>query len=339
MSLIDPQATVSSAAAVDLVELCLRYKLISHAELRELDLESALNAQPDQRISESAYIALWKRLAQSKHASGLGLRIGQTINPNAKGLLASWVSQTSTLGEALAVFIRHIALMNPAECWDVKPQKGCCVLRFSLRNTEVYPSMAIERSMSAMLAWARVLSGHDFPITKASFSFSEPEYIDDFYAVFGSEVCFSGGQNSLEFDASLLDLPVISGNQFLKSIIQEKAKNAWKAMDSDMPIAERIQRQIVSNIQVGKGVSVTSLSDQLNISRQTLYRQLKRDGTSFQAIYDAARKQRALELLKQNNANMQALSIELGFKDSSSFYKAFKRWYGVSPKEYLKSSL
>ena len=339
MPAIDSSATVSSAAAVDLVELCLRYELMSHAELRALGAESVLQAKPDQRIAESSYIALWDRLAQSKHAPGLGLRIGQTINPNAKGLLASWVSQTTTLGEALSVFIEHIALMNPSECWDVERYKGRCVLRFSLRNEGAYPSMVIERSMSAMLAWAKLLSGHELPIIKASFNFIEPNYINDFYEVFGADICFSSGQNSLEFDSSLLDFSVVSGNQFLKNIIQEKAKSAWKAIASDVSLTERIQSQITSELDAGRTVSVMSLSDQLNVSRQTLYRQLKQEGTSFQTMYDEARKQRALAQLKRKNVSIQALSLELGFKDSSSFYKAFKRWCGVSPKEFIESVL
>ncbi|KZY68946.1 hypothetical protein A3742_08730 [Oleiphilus sp. HI0071] len=339
MPAIDSSATVSAAAAVDLVELCLRYGLISDAELSALGADSVLQATPDQRIAESSYIALWDRLAQSKHAAGLGLRIGQTINPNAKGLLASWVSQTTTLGEALSVFIEHIALMNPSECWEVERHQDRCVLCFSLRHEEAYPNMAVERSMSAMLAWAKLLSGHEFPITKASFTFTKPSYIDAFYSVFGTDICFSSGQNSLEFDASLLDLPVMSGNHFLKSIIQEKAKSAWKAIGSGVSLTEQIQRQITSELDAGRGVSVMSLSDQLNISRQTLYRQLKQEGTSFQTMYDEARKQRALDQLKRNNISIQALSLELGFKDSSSFYKAFKRWYGISPKDYLESIL
>jgi len=33
-----------------------------------------------------------------------------------------------------------------------------------------------------------------------------------------------------------------------------------------------------------------------------------------------------------------SISISLGYKDSSSFYKAFKRWYGATPKTYLDTN-
>jgi len=44
-----------------------------------------------------------------------------------------------------------------------------------------------------------------------------------------------------------------------------------------------------------------------------------------------------LLLLQSDRLNVTSAALSLGYKDSSSFTKAFKRWYGVTPKQYLSA--
>jgi len=64
----------------------------------------------------------------------------------------------------------------------------------------------------------------------------------------------------------------------------------------------------------------------LHLSRPTLYRRLKQDGTSYSELLENIRKDLARQHLQQGLAPA-AISEALGFKDISTLHRAFKRWF------------
>ena len=44
---------------------------------------------------------------------------------------------------------------------------------------------------------------------------------------------------------------------------------------------------------------------------------------------------RALPLLKYTEFSIEEIAAMLGYSNSSNFYKAYKSYYGKSPREYL----
>jgi AraC-like DNA-binding protein len=311
--------------------------MMSQRQLAALGLNDSASLDPNLRMPESTLVALWQALETAGKGPGIGLEVGQTINPAAKGLLASWVSQASNLREALAIFIKNIALMNPSESWTFTERGGSCLLTFDLDQNKGYPDIAIERSMSAILAWARVLSNHKFPIREAGFTFPEPEHIKPFKLIFGDQLVFKADKNYVRFDSTLLCLAVISSNELLKSLIEQQARKSLRSLEKNTPMTQKVQTHIRERFASGKAVTISTVCSDLSMSRQTLYRQLKQQETDFQSLVEAVRKSDAL-LLLQAGIDSTAISLSLGYKDTSSFYKAFKRWFGTTPKAYAAQS-
>ncbi len=70
----------------------------------------------------------------------------------------------------------------------------------------------------------------------------------------------------------------------------------------------------------------------LNMSRQTLYRRLKAEGTSFERVLDDLRRETALSYLESERLSVSETAYLVGFSDRSAFSRAFKRWTGRSPR-------
>ena len=330
--------TVSNTAVLDLLETCSSLGLINDHDLKHLDIQRSTLSDPTLRFSEKKLIELWQWIAKNSTKPEVGLLIGQTINPAAKGLLASWVSQTESIGEALEIFCSNISLMNPSEGWSIIEHDGLCTLQFSLRENKLYPSIAIERSMSAMISWGRALSAHPLPLAEARFSFSPTDYHAKFVSIFGNNITFDSSENCLTFDSQLLKLPTINGNQFLKSLMEDKAKAALQALTKDYSMATRTKAAIEKVLLSKSTISIGAVCDELALSRQTLYRKLKEEGYDYKGISDGYKKEKALKLLQTESENITSVSLRLGYKDTSSFHKAFKRWFGMSPSAYLRQS-
>ena len=63
-----------------------------------------------------------------------------------------------------------------------------------------------------------------------------------------------------------------------------------------------------------------------------LHREL---GKSFSEILLSQRMERAVILLKGTELAINEIALMLGYSNSSNFYRAFREYYGVSPREYI----
>lgn len=77
-----------------------------------------------------------------------------------------------------------------------------------------------------------------------------------------------------------------------------------------------------------------SVAEQLGISGTTLRRRLRADHTTYQFLLDRARQYRCEQLLRHVWRPGKCLALELGYLEVNSFYRAFRRWTGVSYSQY-----
>jgi len=82
---------------------------------------------------------------------------------------------------------------------------------------------------------------------------------------------------------------------------------------------------------------MTDVATALHLSERTLRRQLAEEGTSFSALHDRVRTERALELLQDAEVTIASVGSQIGFNDVREFRRAFKRWTGHTPSETRRS--
>ncbi|WP_270447869.1 AraC family transcriptional regulator [Lactobacillus delbrueckii] len=81
--------------------------------------------------------------------------------------------------------------------------------------------------------------------------------------------------------------------------------------------------------------SVSELCQQLGLSRSYVYNLFKnKTDLSPQQFLTKLRMEQAKELLSNSDLNVQAISHFVGYNDSFTFSKAFKRYQGLSPKSW-----
>ena len=86
----------------------------------------------------------------------------------------------------------------------------------------------------------------------------------------------------------------------------------------------------------GEDIDQRTVSRSLGMSERKLQSGLKEEGTSFQTILDWVRERKALHLLTIDGKPVSDVALQLGFREISSFTRAFKRWTGKPPRDYLK---
>src|SRR5262249_9336726 len=78
---------------------------------------------------------------------------------------------------------------------------------------------------------------------------------------------------------------------------------------------------------------------ELRMSERTLQRRLEEEATSFVQLLDDTRRELAEQYLGRLYLSLAQTAYLLGFADQSSFFRACKRWFQVSPGQYRSQLL
>ena len=329
------EPTASAALVLDLFDGLSAHNLISSDDLQRLNIKREQLTDVEKRIPVALIHQLWQCAQLKSPPSNIGLSIGRNINPTAKGILAHLVSQSDNIEDALNLFRDKSGLMSEGEKIQYTVHNKKIKIQYLFSNSDHYHQYAIERSLSIVLSWCRHLTGEACIPLACGFRHDKVEHLSECKDMFGPNVLFSQSEDYLLFDASLLKLPLKNTNPYLKAILLKQAQDIENELYDGPALSERV-RKIIDNALGIQSVNIKFVSGQLNMSRQTLHRKLKSEGTHFTQILTQVRKEKALNLLKQTNLQTDAISEQLGFEEPSAFFKAFKTWFNTTPKNHRK---
>ena len=127
------------------------------------------------------------------------------------------------------------------------------------------------------------------------------------------------------FSSSLANNP----EQMLEAYL-EKAK---------LPESHGITQHVIDALvkRIGhSSLDVTTIAQDLKLSKRTLQRHLNNHGTNFSEIRDAVRRHFAVEFLLKQHRKIDDIYTALDFSDRTSLTNAFRRWMGLSPSAFRK---
>lgn len=100
-------------------------------------------------------------------------------------------------------------------------------------------------------------------------------------------------------------------------------------------LMERIMNVINENLD-SPDLRVEMLSEEVGLSRAQLHRRIKEiTGISTGEFIRNIRLKKAAELLAENKVNISQVAYMVGFSSQTHFSTAFKKFYGISPTEYI----
>ena len=115
----------------------------------------------------------------------------------------------------------------------------------------------------------------------------------------------------------------------------EQAEKYLKSLNSGDNIAAELKSRLADLMARGEA-NADAACRALKLSRRTLQRRLSEAGVTHTALVEHARCDMALRKLKATRLPIGQVAKELGFRDPSSFSRAFQRWTGMSPRAYRR---
>jgi AraC-like DNA-binding protein len=139
---------------------------------------------------------------------------------------------------------------------------------------------------------------------------------------------------ALVFDPEMLRKPIL---RTYRELVEMLERLPVALLPLPRSVSVRDQVELIFNRAMDSCITAPKLEQvaaMLGQSVSTLRRNLLRENTSFQAILDCLRMQRALVLLRDTELTIEELASVLGFSSAGVFSRAFKSWTGQSPSIY-----
>ena len=152
--------------------------------------------------------------------------------------------------------------------------------------------------------------------------------------VLGCDVVFGVVENRLYFPASFLDHPSLHAEPELLDLHERFASEQVARLEKK-DIVGQVERIVAELLDSGE-VTLDVVAERLGIKSRTLRTRLTEAETSFNQALADFRYRLARQLLATTDESIDEIVYLTGFSEPSTFYRAFKRWSGMTPIEYRK---
>lgn len=140
----------------------------------------------------------------------------------------------------------------------------------------------------------------------------------------------AGPTDAVVFRNTDADLPFVTENAQMWSYFSPQLHARLSELPRSSSMAERVRTVLLEALPAGQA-DVEGVSRRLSVSPRTLQRELQAEGASFQAVLGRTRESLARHYLTTGNTSVAQIALLVGYKDASSFYRAYRGWTGTTP--------
>jgi AraC-like DNA-binding protein len=328
-------ASVAASVSNRVVELAVaggagRADLLAASGLDRAQLED-----PDGRIPLDRHIALLRSASALCADPAFALHYGERVNLAEVSVVGLIGYASETMLDAFVQLQRYSRLIMD---FDFGPGPRFTLERDGLGlwivDHRPDPNKAPELTETV---FAQMVNGTrrfgDTPFVRAvQVTHADPGYRSEYERILGAPVIFGSERNAMRIDEAWLTHRIQVEPAYAFGILARHADSMLADLESAATMRGRVESLVVPILHTGD-VGIQAVAARLGCSRDTLYRRLKAEGTTFERVVDALRHRLALDYLTGRKVSVNETAYLVGFSDPAAFSRAFKRWTGRSPRE------
>lgn len=293
---------------------------------------------PNGLVASRKIARLIRNVETTTGLQGVGLFFGCRLGIASHGMLGvAAISQKNwkDIVTLLSEFCRsryHALHVEPCE------RDGLIGVRYHVDTEDVDYARYIAELFCATL-FRNILHFSGMPLEKMelamNFVHGAPEYVSLYNNLFGMRANFDQEYNELLIKKELMWTHIEYENPET-SLVAEKICKESLPEAAETTYISRVAK-IIEESDIG--VSFTDVAKILCVGERTLRRKLSDEGSNFREITEGKKRVWATDYLRDARLSVSDVAKKLGFYDTASFCKAFKKWNGMTPKVYRDSIL
>jgi AraC-like DNA-binding protein len=331
---VDASPAVSGILLRALADTAMRFEVPPSALLSGVPHALSVGAPMDVRVPLLEFGRMLERAAALTGEPAIGLLCGFEASECAFDLLAPLVSHTSSLRHALQVIHQFHSLAFDGVRTRLTETAGVACIRCDFpRAYDSTDRNVAEFVMGGLVRMLRLFGSTKGDLHAAYFEHKRPARSHAHARIFHGCERFSQPYTALEFSAQLLDRTHLHANPELQTSAHVQAEQHLHRLTRPAPFIESLRRHLLN--QPPPGVpSMEEAARAFGVSVRSLRRRLTEAGVSYRNLTQEMQAERACMMLRNPDSSVQAVADALGFADTGAFYRAFRRWTGMSAGEY-----
>lgn len=306
--------------------------------LQQFGLSPVAMASPDARISIPRFMRLGFASIQYSQKPWLGLEMGAQTRITNLGIAGLMAQSSSNLKNACKSLCHYELLSS----YNARGQsafylsEGYGIAQFySISPYNSFNLFVVDSVLSGWYSIAKWLTGKSDCIQAMCFEFDEPEYSAMYREYFDCEVRFSQPYNAVIIKPHALNYESLYQCASTYELLKRQADSDLEKVRMGLNFSEKVAR-VITPLLNGLTPTLDQVSEQLNMAPWTVRRKLVEEGTTFQQVLNATRKDLAVSYVKDTAFTLGEIAYLLGFGSPTAFQRAFKRWTGIAPGSYGK---
>ena len=146
-----------------------------------------------------------------------------------------------------------------------------------------------------------------------------------------------GVQNEIIFSMKDLKKPFLTANNIMVEYLEPQLKQKLAEIENQISetFTARVQKKLFQLIPSGQ-FSLENVAEEFGISGRTLQRNLSVENTGFNQMVKDIQKMMTFNYLEAKELSIDEIAYLVGYSETSSFYRAFKKWTGKTVSQYQK---
>lgn len=267
-----------------------------------------------------------------------GLLVAQRKIATVFGLAGFLVQVSSTVGVLLETMVQVEPLAGDSGITRLEREPGIVRLTWDCRFTDPYVRHHAADFTLAGYAWAVLSAGKPGVKVLEAVHFrheapADPMQLRRYLSHYGCPVYFGQPRNELLLCPAALELPLPSADPALYQVLEQHARKLMLERRNAPPFADLARSQLHQLLQAGEP-SRERLAEVMGMTGRTLHRKLQEAGTTYRALLDELRLERARELLRDPQLAIADVAAHAGFDETASFTRWFKALTGTTPSDF-----
>lgn len=294
-------------------------------------------ADPSEKIAFDPLSSAIFELMETLNMPGAGLSIGRQIHISSHGAMGVAVISSQTVGQAIHDAAKYYHTAITFCDLEVYYDRDHVIVEIvETHGNPEFQTVVVEAMMLTIQNALEFVSGEVLSYAKISFAFPPPAYADDYSNFFSGEIRFNADKHMMVLPKSILEKRCITADEHIHKLAEDQLQLRMQELRSNnltMSHVLELMRRQPANMP-----SLEDLANIFNVSSRTIIRYLQAENTTYRKLRDSVHKQLATDALRNTDLSIDAIALDLGYQDTTSFRRAFKRWCGCSPSEYRKTT-
>ena len=289
------------------------------------------------RLSIGAYLRVLDAALEVSNDPALGLHMGEHASPVMFDVIGHLCAQAATMRESIQAASRYARLAAEGHDPQLVETDETATCQFpSLRGNLAAVRFTAEFALSGFLILLRLYAGPNVRPSSASFAYDAPPYATEYDRVFGCPVRFDAEVTGLTFPRAWLDAKHAYRSPDLQALLESQAERMLGRLEREAGLTERVM-QLLAAADPRTMPTMDDVARELHMSSRSLRRKLATEGAAFGELVERTLMNAAKRMLEDPRASIQETAYAMGFAAPAAFHRAFRRWTGLTPKQYKAS--